>query len=193
MATRTKSEPRRADALRNIDAIFDAARLTLARDPDASLADIAAAAGVGRVTLHTHFGTRADLVNAVVTRTLDTAQEAIAAVDLSGPSRDALRRLVDTCWQLVADSGSLLVAAERALPPERILAAHTNLMTPVGTFLERARADGEFRSDQPVSWQLAVFHGIVHTAATEIAAGRLDADNAGATITATLLAALRPG
>ena len=56
---------RRADARRNIAAILDAALLCLARDPDASIADIAQAAGVGRVTLYGHFKSRADLIDAV--------------------------------------------------------------------------------------------------------------------------------
>ena len=41
----------RADARRNIAAILDAATDCLARDPEMSIAGIAAAAGVGRITL----------------------------------------------------------------------------------------------------------------------------------------------
>ncbi|MGH3403828.1 MAG: hypothetical protein ACRDRJ_15215 [Streptosporangiaceae bacterium] len=44
---------RRADARRNIAAILEAALDCLARDPQASIADIAAGAGVGRITLYT--------------------------------------------------------------------------------------------------------------------------------------------
>jgi hypothetical protein len=38
---------RRADARRNVEAILDAAERCLARDPDASMAEIAAEAGLG--------------------------------------------------------------------------------------------------------------------------------------------------
>jgi AcrR family transcriptional regulator len=54
--------PRRADARRNIAAILDAAVASLADNPDASMAEIAARAGVGRVTLYGHFKTRAELI-----------------------------------------------------------------------------------------------------------------------------------
>ena len=60
------TQVRRADALKNIAAILDAATAALARDPDASINDIAQAAGVGRVTLYGHFGSRAALLSAVV-------------------------------------------------------------------------------------------------------------------------------
>jgi AcrR family transcriptional regulator len=49
----------RADARRNIAAILEAATDCLARDPEMSIAGIAAAAGVGRITLYGHFKTRA--------------------------------------------------------------------------------------------------------------------------------------
>ena len=61
-ATRSPStrpaRPQRADARRNVAAILDAAVLCLTRNPDASIADIAEAAGVGRVTVYGHFKTR---------------------------------------------------------------------------------------------------------------------------------------
>ena len=60
-ATTTAAKPRRpkrSDALRNIEAILEAATTCLARDPDASVNSIAQAAGVGRVTLYGHFESR---------------------------------------------------------------------------------------------------------------------------------------
>src|SRR5216684_4659102 len=84
---------RRADARRNIAAILDAALLCLARDPDASIADIAQAAGVGRVTLYGHFKSRADLIDAVLARTLEHADALLDAADLAGDPRVALGQL----------------------------------------------------------------------------------------------------
>jgi TetR/AcrR family transcriptional regulator, mexCD-oprJ operon repressor len=48
----------RAEARRNVVGILDAASPCLARDPSASLADIAREAGVGGVTLYGHFDSR---------------------------------------------------------------------------------------------------------------------------------------
>ncbi|MEM1316029.1 MAG: helix-turn-helix domain-containing protein, partial [Pseudomonadota bacterium] len=44
------------------DAILEAAFQLYARRPDASLAEVAQRAGVGRATLHRHFGSREALI-----------------------------------------------------------------------------------------------------------------------------------
>ena len=102
---------RRADARRNIAAILDAALACLTRDPQASIADIAAAAGVGRVTLYGHFASRAELMEATLGHAVRQADEILDAVDLSGDPRDALARLVTSSWQIMDQfRGALAVA-----------------------------------------------------------------------------------
>ena len=82
----------RADARRNVAAILDAATECLARDPDTSIAGIAAAAGVGRITLYGHFKTRADLVDAVLVRTVRQCDAILDATDTPGDPADARGR-----------------------------------------------------------------------------------------------------
>jgi len=65
----------RADALRNRERILDAAGRMLARSPSATLAEIAAAAGVSRSTLHRRFQNRDQLVEAVQQRPHDPVHE----------------------------------------------------------------------------------------------------------------------
>ena len=60
------AKPLRADGRRNRARIIDAAREAVARDgADASLEQVARAAGVGSATLHRHFSSRSDLLQAV--------------------------------------------------------------------------------------------------------------------------------
>lgn len=66
--------PRRSDALANVARIVQAAAELLARDPDASIGEIAHRAGVGRSTLYRHFDTRESLLEAVRRRTRDIAE-----------------------------------------------------------------------------------------------------------------------
>ncbi|MEA2364377.1 MAG: hypothetical protein QOD71_3522 [Thermoleophilaceae bacterium] len=66
---------KRADALRNRERILDAADRILERSPSATLADIAAAAGVARSTLHRRFSNRAALLAALAERPQDTRFE----------------------------------------------------------------------------------------------------------------------
>jgi TetR/AcrR family transcriptional regulator, mexCD-oprJ operon repressor len=186
------AEGKRADARRNVAAILEAATTCLMSDPDASIGEIARAAGVGRVTLYGHFGSRAELVEAVFARTLAQAEQALTSVDVTGDARDALTRLVHSTWRIIAGFRALLAAAERELPPERVRAHHRKPLERVQALIARGRSDGVFRSDLPVSWLTATFYGLLHTAADEITAGRLSADDAARQITATLLAAYAP-
>jgi TetR/AcrR family transcriptional repressor of mexCD-oprJ operon len=184
--------PQRADARRNIETILDAAERCLSRDPDASMSDIANEAGLGRVTLYGHFENRAELIEVVARRVLDAANEVLAKLDLTGDAEAALVRLVEATWELTARSRSVLVAAEKALPPRVIREAHAGeLEDRVKNFLAAGQRAGAFRSDLSTGWLVAVFHATLHAAANEIAAGRLHAGKAASVIAATLLGAYR--
>jgi len=183
---------KRADARRNVAAILDAARACLARDPAASVADIAKAAGVGRVTLYGHFPSRAELVDAVFVQAIATGEEKLGQVDLTGDPREALTRLIASSWHLVDQYRALLIAAQDALPPGRVRDLHADPMARVERLLERGRSERVFRTDLPTSWLVSVMHNVMHGAATEIQAGRITSDEAAPYITATLLAAFTP-
>jgi TetR/AcrR family transcriptional repressor of mexCD-oprJ operon len=193
MAARTKSPPRRADARRNIESIMEAAERCLARDPDASMSDIAAEAGLGRITIYGHFKTRGELVEVVVRRVLTDANAILGDVDLGGDPAEALGRLVTASWEVTARSGSLVVAAERALPPPLVRNLHAGeLEERVRRFLARAQRKRAFRADLSTAWLVALFHATLHAAAAEVHAGRLDSSEVAEIITTTLLGAYRP-
>ncbi|MFI6941829.1 TetR/AcrR family transcriptional regulator [Streptomyces sp. NPDC050418] len=183
---------KRADALRSIEAITQAAAVCLGRNPDASMSEIARAAGVGRVTLYGHFSSRAEVVDAAMTRALDEGNEVLDAVDLTGDPRLALGRYIDAGWHLVDQARSLLAAAQRELSAARILELHAGPAARVEALVARGRAEGAFRTDLPVSWMVNILHAIMHSAAEEIRGGRLTSEHAAAQITATVLAAFTP-
>lgn len=182
----------RADARRNVASILDAAVRCLARDPDASIGDIAQAAGVGRVTLYGHFKSRADLIDAVLARTVAQADATLEALDTTGDPRQALIRLVDASWQIVHQFRSVHHAAQRELPPERIRGSHDQIMRRVQSLIERGQRAGIFRDDLPKKWLVTAAISLMHAAAEENTAGRLDANDATRTIASTMLAALTP-
>jgi TetR/AcrR family transcriptional regulator, mexCD-oprJ operon repressor len=126
----------RADARRNVAAILDAATDCLARDPEVSIADIAVAAGVGRITLYGHFKTRADLVAAVLVRTVGRADVILDATDTAGDPGDALARLVASSWQIVRQFRNILLAAQRELLAERIRGVHDRILRRVQSLIE---------------------------------------------------------
>jgi AcrR family transcriptional regulator len=182
----------RADARRNVAAILDAATDGLARDPEMSVADIAAAAGVGRITLYGHFKTRADLVDAVLVRTVERADAVLDATDTSGDPGEALARLVASSWPIVHQFRNILLAAQRELPAERIRGGHDQILRRVQSLVEAGQHAGTFRRDLPQRWLVTTAYSLMHAAAEDVTAGRVEAGDAARLITATLRAAFTP-
>ncbi|MFF5262903.1 TetR/AcrR family transcriptional regulator [Actinomadura viridis] len=186
MPTSAAGPPRRADAERSIARIVSAARATLSGDPGASVDDIAKAAGVGRMTLYGHFRTRAELVEAALTDALRAGEEALSAVDLTGGAQDALARLLDSSWSLVAESAALLAAAQRTLPAGRVRKLHAAPAKRVEDLIRRGQDEGVFRTDLPLTWLVNVVHYVLQGAAEENRAKRLKREETARVVNATV-------
>lgn len=184
---------RRADAQRNIAAILDAALAALASSSEVNMVEIARAAGVGRVTLYAHFPSKEALVDAVVAHAIGRAGTALDAVDLhQGTASEALARLAASSWQVLNQYRQLMVAGQRHLGPARLRAHHDQAMARVDELVARGQDDGDIRTDLPRDWLVATFYALLHTAAEEANAGRLDPAEAGPVVAATVVAALTP-
>jgi AcrR family transcriptional regulator len=192
MGSKNSTAAKRADALRSIDAIVQAAAECLGSNPEASLSEIARAAGVGRVTLYAHFNSRAEVVDAAMSRAIDRGNEVLDTVDLTGDPLLALARYIEAGWHLVDQARALLAAAQRELSAGRIRELHAGPAARVETLVARGRAEGAFRTDLPIAWMVNVLHTVMHSATEEIRAGRLTPDHAADHITATVLAAFTP-
>ena len=192
MASATDRQPRRrADAERSIAAILDAGLACFSRSADASVADVARAAGVGRVTVYGHFPSRQALIDAVLAHAISKANTALEAETLAdGPAPEALSRLIHSSWRVVDQHRRLLAAAQHELPPARIRRHHDQAMARVERLIARGQAEGDFRTDLPRPWLVATFYSVLHSAAEEVDAGRLDPAQAPRVLTTTLLAAL---
>ena len=176
----------------NVAAILDAATRCLARDPDASLADIAREAGVGRVTLYGHFNSRATLIAQVVAAAMTSTESELKKVDLTGDPVDAMRRLLVASWQLTHRHGALVQAAEKSLEPEVVHAAHEEPIIRMRALLRRGRRAGRFRDDMPLTWQITMIHGILHGASAAVHRGEHTAEEASNLVVMSVLAALAP-
>ncbi|MDG9714858.1 TetR/AcrR family transcriptional regulator [Streptomyces sp. DH10] len=192
MGSKNSTAAKRADALRSIEAIVQAAAECLGRNPEASLSEIARAAGVGRVTLYAHFNSRAEVVDAAMSRAIDRGNEVLDTVDLTGDPLLALARYIEAGWRLVDQARALLAAAQRELSAGRIRELHAGPAARVETLVARGRAEGAFRTDLPIAWMVNVLHTVMHSAAEEIRAGHLTPDHAADHIIATVLAAFTP-
>ena len=89
-------------------AILDAAIPLLSRNPGASLADVATAAGVGRTTIHRYFPERADLLEAISRDIVAQIEAATTRARIDdGLAIDAIDRLCQEYFELA--DGLLLV------------------------------------------------------------------------------------
>lgn len=182
----------RADARRNVAAILEAAIACLVRDPDVSVADIAAAAGVGRVTLYGHFKSRAELIEAALLCAIDQANESLGEVDLGEDPGAALVRLTGTSWEIVDRLRGVLYAARRELSAERIRTAHDQVMGHLVAVIEQGRSQGTFRTDLTTAWLVTTAVSLMHAAAEDVDAGRLERTDAARHVAATVIAAYTP-
>ncbi|WP_423065129.1 TetR/AcrR family transcriptional regulator [Devosia sp. CN2-171] len=185
-----EGKARRADAVRNRDGILDAALELFLENPRANMAEIASAAGVGRVTLYGHFASRTELMDVLFERTVTRAEEQLSRLDLEGDPAAALERLVVSSWRIVDAFHRLLGAAEYELSPDRIREHHHKPMQRVSQLIARGRSEGAFRNDQPVGWLTACFYALLHTAASEVRTGRLAEADAQSAVVASIAAVL---
>lgn len=155
------------------------------------MSEIAAAAGINRVTLYGHFSSRGELVDAVLAHTLSQSEAALTGLDLTGDPMEALDRLVTASWRTVAESRFLLQAAEDELGEDRIRRHHDAPLRRVADLVARGQASGDFRDDVPQSWLVACFYTLLHRAAEEARSDRLDPDAASAVVTSTIRSVYR--
>ncbi|WP_277211648.1 TetR/AcrR family transcriptional regulator [Isoptericola croceus] len=186
---RAPATNQRADAQRNRAKMLAATVTAIRKNPDASVADIAAEAGVGRMTLYGHFQNRAELIDAALVESIERGEEVLREVPLDGDASAAFRRLVASSWLLVDQSRALLAAAQKELPAARIREMHEKAEARMRGLLLRGQREGAFRHDLPVTWLLATTHVVMNGAAEEVRTGRLDPDDAPWFIEAILLPA----
>jgi len=81
--------------------ILDVARELLGRRPEASMAEVAAAAGVVRRTVYGYFPARTDLVRTLATAAVDEMTAVLGRVDLpDAPADEVWARFVVELWPL---------------------------------------------------------------------------------------------
>jgi AcrR family transcriptional regulator len=164
---------RRADAERNVVSILDAAVDRLAASPDASMTDIARAAGVGRVTLYGHFASREELRAAAMEHIAGQAHTAFDALDLDSlPPAQALEHLLRTSWRVIERHHAFFTAVMHATDHHHLSRDHHEpLVHRVDHVIRRGQAEGVFRTDLDRAWLVTACLGLVHAAVRYAEAG----------------------
>ncbi|ADD43972.1 TetR/AcrR family transcriptional regulator [Stackebrandtia nassauensis] len=136
--------------------------------PTASMADIAAAAGVSRATLHRHFAGREELVRLLGELSIESWREALdnADIDTATASGDAaqLRSALEVlCGQLVRDAyehGFALTEPSFETDDEMVAASEVQQNRELA-FYAAAQKAGVVRDDMSATWIAHAVFGLL--------------------------------
>jgi TetR/AcrR family transcriptional regulator, mexCD-oprJ operon repressor len=139
-------------------AILDsAATVLVAQGDQASMADVATAAGVARATVYRYFPNRESLLEGLARATIDDAGGALESARLVEVEvEDAVARSI----RALASLGDRFVVVARQRGQAGSEEFERRVAAPIQAVLERGRASGEIRADVPAAWLLETLFAI---------------------------------
>lgn len=145
--------------LRASAAILDAAATVLAERGDAAtMADVAAAAGVGRATLYRYYPSRDALVEALTVEAVTELGARLADAGLATvPAEEAIERIARAVLA-VGDRYAVLVRERVPPDPET---AERLIAQPAREVIQRGIDEGALRRDVPPEVQLELLGGLL--------------------------------
>ncbi|HET6965285.1 MAG TPA: TetR/AcrR family transcriptional regulator [Acidimicrobiales bacterium] len=182
------SQSRQAVAARNIEAILDSAEALILAGVPLNFSALAAQAGVSRPTVYSHFPGRAELLSAVMERSVRLAVGAIeSAGPREGPPSEALERVIRSAWGQLARHHDIVGTIGSEVPTGSMHAAHHDAVALFEHLVARGRSDGSFRQDLPVAWLVNACVGLMHAAAAAVHNGQMQARAAGDALTVSVI------
>jgi TetR/AcrR family transcriptional repressor of mexCD-oprJ operon len=154
------SEPRRPALQQRVaSAILEAAAHTLAlRGSEASMTEVAAAAGVARATVYRYFPKRQVLLDELAEVAVADAGARLAAARLDEiNAREAVARAIRA---LVEVGDALVVLARDRVRPDPAQ-FEQELAAPLRRIFERGQRNAEFRDDVPAGWLADALVGLI--------------------------------
>ncbi len=139
------------------------------------------------MTVYAHFPTLQHLLEALLERSVRAAATTMAAAKPdSGPPDEALDRLLSVGWQALARASALARVTSEQLSADKRRKLHEPAFAHVYRLIERCQRGRVFRGDVPAEWLVACSYALMHAAADDVRAGRLDAASAPKLLRASL-------
>lgn len=149
-----------------MEAVLTTGARMLAADPGASIASIAAEAGVDRRTVYRRFASREELLAAVYASRLEAIERAIEDARLrEAPVAVALHRYVEN---IIGVNRTWPVDLARMLADDEVRARRDASIREVDAFLRRATDEGLLRSDAPAGWAGVLLPQLMHLASRQM-------------------------
>ncbi|WP_433730443.1 TetR/AcrR family transcriptional regulator [Nocardia sp. CA-129566] len=156
----TSARPLRADAERTVRAILDAAERVLSENPNATLEQIAEAAGVARTTVHRRFASREELLRTMAVnawRRIDAAVD--AARPETAPPMVALHQATANVIEIKYGAAYALDRADETDPEVADLQAR--VLAKCDAALAHAQSDGLIAPDADLLWVRRVYLALI--------------------------------
>lgn len=174
VTTTTPVRRPRRDAIENRAGILLAATEAIARDPRASVDEIARTAGLSRRALYGHFPDRDALVRDVIATGAQRFNAVVLRIDDDDP-RVALARLASLLWQ---EAAHVQVVATLALDETHVhdtAVALAPLREAVGAIVRRGQEQAVLRTDMPAATLARLIEEAARSAITRIDASSPEA------------------
>jgi AcrR family transcriptional regulator len=143
----TEARPLRADAVRNRRRLLAAAADEFAEHGlDASVADIARRAGVGKGTVFRHFATKDELIAAILIDRMEALSDLGEGLCDAEDAGEALREFL-TAAAMQRQERDLSFLAEASESMTEVGRARDRMLTAIDRLVHRAREHGAVRAD----------------------------------------------
>jgi AcrR family transcriptional regulator len=173
---------------RTASAILDAAAHVLAERSEASMSEVAAAAGVGRATLYRYYPSREALLQALADAALREAGQRLAD---AGLERAAVPEAIERIVRAVVGVGDRYVVLSRERVRHDPDEAERLFRAPLRSVFARGVDEGVLRADVPVEVLLELFGGLLAAAVKLVGERQLGLEEIAATTTALFLGGAR--
>jgi TetR/AcrR family transcriptional repressor of mexCD-oprJ operon len=159
MPQQSGAAPRQALQERVATTILEAAaHVLVARGEQASMSDVAAAAGVARATVYRYFPNRQALLDELASAAVRGAGDRLVSARIDEiPVLEGLRRAM----RALVEAGDGFIVLARARPRTDDEDFERRVGGPIRALLERGQSDGEIRGDIPSEWLTDALIGIV--------------------------------
>lgn len=178
-------------ASRTKDALLSKACEVLAANPGASLETIADAAGVGRATLHRHFGSRHGLIRELAWMAIRENDAAVATIPLDTSASDILLATLDAMVPL-GDRFHFLSRELDVFAEEELAGQLKRQIHELEALVEALKSEGAIAPEVPTAWVVTTIDSLIYSAWHAVQEGHIAARDAPKLVYRTVLEGLGP-